>query len=93
MSTATQIAKDAADTVLNGVRKGQDAAHAGFTRFNEALDKATELPTGAFDTVTGLLPEPKKVVDVFFDLTKTVVDTQVELGRTVLRKAADVSAN
>jgi len=39
------------------------------------------------------MPEPKKVLDLWFDLTKTVLDTQIELGRTVLRKATDVSAN
>lgn len=57
------------------------------------MSTATQIVKDAAATVTGLLPDPKKIVDVWFDVTKTVVDTQVELGRTVFRKAADVSAN
>lgn len=57
------------------------------------MSTATQIVKDAAATVTGLLPEPKRVVDVWFDLTKTVVDTQVELGRTVFRKATDFSAN
>jgi hypothetical protein len=38
-----------------------------------------------------MLPTPQKLVDVAFDLTKTVVTTQVDLGRSLVTRVT--SAN
>lgn len=92
MSRTAAITQDFAETVVSGFRKTQDLAFNGATEWNASLKKATDLPGGALQSVVALLPDPKEAMDVVFDLTKTVVDTQLNLGRTVAGRVAGTAA-
>lgn len=72
MPSTIDATRDFTDTVMSGIRKGQDLALGGLDALN-------------------FLPEPKEVVNIVFDLTKTVVTNQIDLGRTLVERVA--SAN